>query len=269
MKIFYNKKDLTSALNYEKNVGFIPTMGALHRGHISLIKKSRLQCNKTILSIFINKPQFNKSNDFKNYPRNLRYDINLIKKNKVDYLYIPNSKQIYPRGRNKKIKINSFHKKLCGKFRPNHFHAVVDVVSRFVKIINPKKIYLGEKDFQQLLIIKDYFKKEKINTEVITCKTVREKNGIPYSSRNLRLTGNEKKIISKTYNFIRKNKKSFIRKKIKRKIIIKTIHSFGVNKIDYVKILDVNKIIKPFLKKKKYKIFLAYYINKVRLIDNI
>ncbi len=269
MKIFYNKKDLTSALNYEKNVGFIPTMGALHKGHISLIKKSRLQCNKTILSIFINKPQFNKSNDFKNYPRNLRYDINLIKKNKVDYLYIPNSKQIYPRGRNKKIKINSFHKKLCGKFRPNHFHAVVDVVSRFVKIINPKKIYLGEKDFQQLLIIKDYFKKEKINTEVIMCKTVREKNGIPYSSRNLRLTDNEKKIISKTYNFIKKNKKSIIRKKIKKKIMIKIIHSFGVNKIDYVKILDVNKIIKPFLKEKKYKIFLAYYINKVRLIDNI
>ena len=111
--------------------------------NISLIKKSKLQCNKTLISIFVNKPQFNKSNDFKSYPRNINYDIKLIKKSKVDYLYLPKSSEIYPNGPNKNIKINSFHKKLCGKFRPNHFHAVVDVVSRFIDIINPRKIYLG------------------------------------------------------------------------------------------------------------------------------
>ena len=269
MKIFYNKKDLTRALNCEKNVGFVPTMGALHKGHISLIKKSKLQSHKTILSIFVNKPQFNKVNDYANYPRNLKKDIRLIKKHKVDYLYIPKSVQIYPKGINKRIIINSFHKKLCGRFRPKHFHSVVDVVSRFIKIIKPKRIYLGEKDLQQLLLIKDYLKNNKIKTKVVLCKTIREKNGIPYSSRNLLLTPKEKKIISKIYNFVKNNKTKIIKKRIKIHSLSKKFFNYGVNKIDYINFLDTNKIIKPFLKKKKYKIFLAYNINNVRLIDNI
>ena len=131
-------------------------MGAIHIGHISLIKKSISQCNKTIVTIFINKPQFNRKSDYKKYPRVIKKDISIIKKLKVDYLFLPKVNQIYPDGPNKNIKISALGKKLCGKFRPKHFEAVVDVIDRFIKIINPKKIYFGEKDMQQLKIIQEF-----------------------------------------------------------------------------------------------------------------
>ena len=146
MKIFLSKTKLLNCINGEKNLGFVPTMGAIHLGHLSLIKKSKNQCSKTIVSIFINKPQFNKKSDYSKYPRRLKNDILSLQKSKVDYLYIPSKKQIYPNGLNKNIKINPVSKKLCGKFRPNHFKAVADVIDRFIKIIKPKKIYLGRKD---------------------------------------------------------------------------------------------------------------------------
>ena len=156
MKIIFDKEVLVNLTQNEKKLGFVPTMGALHLGHISLIKKSIRQCNKTIVSIFVNKPQFNKKSDYINYPRLLNKDILLLKKLKVDFLFIPKFKQIYPSGANKKIKISSFSKKLCGKNRPGHFEAVVDVIERFIKIINPRKIYFGKKDMQQLKIIEDF-----------------------------------------------------------------------------------------------------------------
>ena len=146
MKIILNKNKLLRLIKAKKNLGFVPTMGGIHFGHISLIKKSISQCDMTIVSIFINKPQFNRKKDFKMYPRVLSKDIAILKKLKIDFLYLPSVKQIYPKGVNKKIKISSFSKKLCGKFRPGHFKAVVDVIDRFIKIIRPQKIYLGEKD---------------------------------------------------------------------------------------------------------------------------
>jgi len=120
----------------------VPTMGAIHLGHISLVKKCLYQCDKTIVTIFVNKAQFNRKSDFQKYPRVLKKDITILKKLKVDILYLPSANQIYPDGRNKNIKISSFRKKLCGKFRPGHFQAVADVIDRFIKIIKPKKIYL-------------------------------------------------------------------------------------------------------------------------------
>ena len=120
MKITSDKNKLVKFVQYEKNMGFVPTMGAIHHGHISLIKKSKKQCNKTIISIFVNKPQFNKKSDFKKYPRILKEDISILKKLKVDFLYLPIENQIYPEGHNKNIKISSFSKKLCGKLRPKH-----------------------------------------------------------------------------------------------------------------------------------------------------
>ena len=149
MKIILNKSKLVKFINSQKNLGFVPTMGALHKGHISLIKRSMTLCDKTVVSIYINKSQFNKKSDFINYPRNINKDIKLLQKLKVDFLYIPSNKQIYPSGINKNIKINSFSKKLCGEFRIGHFEAVVDVIDRFIKIIRPKKIFFGEKDMQQ------------------------------------------------------------------------------------------------------------------------
>ena len=269
MKIILNKNKLINLIQKEKNLGFIPTMGAIHLGHISLVKKSLSQCNKTIVSIFINKPQFNRKSDFNKYPRIIKKDISLLRKSKVDFIFMPSHREIYPEGHNKKIKINSFGKKLCGKFRPGHFEAVVDVIDRFIRIINPKKIYFGEKDMQQLIIINDFIKKRYNNIKVIGSKTIREKCGIPYSSRNFLLSKKEKEIASKIYKTIIFNKRKLILKKISIKNIKSQIFKFGVNKIDYIKILDINKIIKPNKKVNKYKIFIAYYLRRTRLIDNI
>mgnify|MGYP001160033159 CR=1 FL=1 len=269
MKIILSKNKLVKFIYSEKNLGFVPTMGAIHKGHISLFKKSISQNNKTVVSIFINKPQFSRKSDFQKYPRVLKNDILKIKKLKIDYLFLPSVKQIYPDGRNKNIKISSFGKKLCGKFRPGHFEAVADVLDRFIKIIRPKKIYLGEKDMQQLKIVEHFVKKEHPGIKVVGCKTIRKKNGIACSSRNFLLSTKESLIASQIYKIIVEQKKNVTKKNLSLDKLKNKIYLLGVNKIDYLEMLDVNKLIKPFLKKNNYKIFIAYYLGKTRLIDNI
>jgi len=269
MKIFFDKHKLQKIIYKEKKLGFVPTMGALHLGHISLIKKCAKMSSKTIVSIFVNKPQFNRKADFGNYPRDLKRDILMLKKLKVDYLFIPSNKQIYPRGPNKNIKVHSFSKKLCGEFRANHFEAIADVIDRFIQIIKPKKIFFGNKDMQQLKIVENFVKKKYPEINIIGCKTIREKNGIAYSSRNLLLSNNDKKIASKIYKILSYQKNKVINKKISINKIKTKIIKLGIKKIDYLKLLNINKLIEPFKKRSKYKIFIAYYIGSVRLIDNI
>jgi pantoate--beta-alanine ligase len=269
MKIILDKKKLTKTLYGQKNLGFVPTMGAIHKAHLNIIKKCNKLCNKSIVSIFVNKPQFNRKTDYNKYPRTLKKDIYLLKKYKVNYLFIPSSKQIYPDGPNTKIKIDSLKKKLCGKFRPGHFESVVDVIDRFIKIIKPNKIFLGEKDMQQLKIIESYIRKKKLKIKLIACKTIRERNGVAYSSRNFLLTSEEKRIASNIYKLLKKNKKNLLIKKISLKEIKNEILNFGTIKIDYIKIHNINKLTKPFKKIKKFRIFIAYYLKKTRLIDNI
>jgi pantoate--beta-alanine ligase len=269
MKIIRNKNILISIIKNEKKLGFVPTMGAIHNAHISLIKRSKKECNKTLVSIFVNKPQFNRLIDFSKYPRNIKKDIYLLKRAKVDYLYLPTDSQIHSKRKSKKIKLHSFSKILCGKYRPNHFKAVVDVIDKFIKIIKPTKIYLGKKDFQQLKIVEYYVKKNYEKVNVIGCKIIREKMGYPMSSRNLLLNLSQKKIASSVYNFLKNKKKKIIAGKINNKVIKNKLFLLNVKKIDYLKLINVNKIFKPFAKKDNYRIFIAYYLGNVRLIDNI
>ena len=269
MKIISSKNKLTKIIRTDKNLGFVPTMGSIHSGHISLIKMSINQCDKTIVSIFVNKPQFNRKSDFRKYPRVLKKDIYKLKKLKVDLLYLPTTRQIYPEGRNKNIKINSFGKKLCGKYRPGHFEAIADVIDRFIKIIKPKRIYLGEKDMQQLKIIDDFVKENHSETKVIPCKTIREKSGVAFSSRNYLLSVKEKIIASKIFKLLINKKQNLVKNKSSLKILKRMIYNLGVKKIDYIEVLDINKLTIPFIKKRKYKIFIAYYLGSTRLIDNI
>ena len=268
MKIILNKNKLIKYIHKEKNLGLVPTMGGIHSGHISLIKKSIKMCDKTIVTIFVNKPQFNRKIDYLKYPRVLNKDISILRKLKVSYLYLPTQKQIYPSGPNKKIKISTFGKKLCGKSRPGHFEAVADVIERFIKIIKPKKIFFGEKDMQQLKIIIHYVKKNNLKSKIIGCKTVREKNGIACSSRNYLLSKKEKNIASNIFKLI-KSKKNYLLNKKSLNYFKNEILKLGASKIDYIKKLDTNKMVKPYYKKNKYKIFIAYYLGATRLIDNI
>ena len=269
MKIIFSKNKLIKIIKNEKNLGFVPTMGGIHLGHLSLINKSINQCNKTLVSIYVNQFQFNKKSDFKKYPRILKDDIKKIKRLKINLLYLPKTTDLYPSGHNKNITIDKFSKKLCGKYRPSHFKAVVDVIDRFIKIIKPKKIYFGEKDFQQFKIVDSFVKENHPETKVVSCKTIRDKNGAALSSRNFLLDKKDILTVSKIYKLILIEKKNLIKNKVSPKIIRNKILRLGVKKIDYLKLYDVNKLVKPFKQKSNYKVFIAYYINGVRLIDNI
>ena len=142
MKILINKNDLNEALNSVSNLGFVPTMGGLHRGHISLIERSKNECNKTLVSIFINPTQFNNTKDYNKYPRNKKKDLSILRKLKVDFVFLPNNKDIYDSKRKIKIKIPKKDKILCAKYRKGHFEGVIDVMDRLTRMIKPKKIFL-------------------------------------------------------------------------------------------------------------------------------
>ena len=158
MKIFKDKHTLQKEILKTKGTSFVPTMGGLHKGHISLIKQSKKSKFKTLVSIFVNPKQFNKKSDFKSYPRNTKKDIKLLKKLKIDYLYIPTFKDIYGFKPKNKVFLDKSSKKLCGKFRKGHFEGVLNVVNRFIEIIKPRYIFLGKKDYQQLYLIKKHIK---------------------------------------------------------------------------------------------------------------
>ena len=228
MKILLSNNDLNEALYNISSLGFVPTMGSLHKGHISLIKKSLKECNKTIVSIFINPTQFNNKNDFKNYPRNNKKDLSILKKLKINFLYIPKIKDVYYLKKKSSIKIKKKDKILCAKFRKGHFEGVIDVMERLTKIIKPQKIYMGEKDFQQLYLVKKYIPK-KYNVKIVSCKTIRDNNKLAFSSRNILLSKNEliqaRKISKEVFLFKKKlfkskNIKKLISQKRKERLIV-------------------------------------------------
>jgi len=268
MKLFTNKKKLQKEIKNINNISFVPTMGALHKGHETLIRKSVRESKKTLVSIFVNPKQFENKKDFKNYPKNYKNDLKILKKLKVSYLYRPSYKDIYKFKTKNKIFLDQFSKKLCGKFRKGHFKGVVDVVNRFIEIIKPKKILLGNKDFQQLILIKKHIKKNKINTKVLSCKTIRDKNFIAYSSRLKKLKDYEKINLIKIIKFLKIYKKNLNLKKVNYNFfkIKNKLLSLGAKKVDYIEMLDLKTLKKP--KKNKFNLFFAFYIGKVRFIDN-
>ena len=268
MKLFTNKKKLQEEIKNINNISFVPTMGGLHKGHENLIKKSVKGSKKTLVSIFVNPKQFENKEDFKNYPKNYESDFKILKKLKVSYLYKPNYKDIYKFKTKNKIFLDQFSKKLCGKYRKGHFKGVLEVVNRFLEILKPKKIFLGNKDFQQLYLIKEHIKKNKINTKVLSCRTIRDKNFIAYSSRLKKLKDYEKINLIKIIKFLKIYKKNLNSKKVNYNFfqIKNKLLSLGAKKVDYIEMFDLKTLKKP--KKNKFNLFFAFYIGKVRFIDN-
>ena len=269
MKILYSNNDLNEALNHETKLGFVPTMGSLHKGHLSLIKKSQKTCSKTLVSIFINPTQFNNSDDYKKYPRNNNKDLSMLKKLNVNFVYIPNKKHIYNFKRKSNIKISNKNKILCAKFRKNHFVGVIDVMDRLTKLIKPKKIFMGEKDFQQLFLVKNYIEK-KHKCLVIPCKTIRDSHKLALSSRNLLLNKKELSLARKLAQHLISFKRYLVKKKnIDQQISAKKdyLKKFYNIKIEYMELR--NKInFRKAKEVKNSKLFIAYYLDKIRLIDN-
>lgn len=236
-----------SSLFSGKSVGFVPTMGALHDGHIALIKKSLKQNDITIVSIFVNPTQFNNKEDLKKYPNTIKQDLTLLNKLKVDYLFNPTYKDIYPDNYSYKVTENSFSKILCGKYRPGHFDGVLTVVLKLLNIVKANRAYFGEKDLQQLKLVKGLVEAFFIDTNIIAVPTVRNKEGLALSSRNLRLSEEERLKAS----FFPKTLKSGESIEKMKELLIK--NGF---KVEYIEKID-------------NRIFGAVYLGNVRLIDNV
>ena len=270
MKILLNNQTLIKTLGPFSDIGFVPTMGGIHEGHISLINRSIKSNKKTIVSIFVNPKQFNSIKDFKSYPSSMKSDLTILKRiKKLDYVYIPKFKDIYENNKRSNIKIEKKYKILCAKFRKGHFEGVLDVMNRLTKLIKPKNIFMGEKDFQQFFLVKNFIEK-RFDTKIIGCKTIRNKNNLALSSRNLLFT-------KKELNQVEKISNKFLKLKIKIKKLReinkflqkskKEIENFFDIKIEYLE----NRSIKNLSKSNKYKdsrIFLAYHFKDIRLIDN-
>ena len=269
MKIIKSVKKLRKTISNIKNLGFVPTMGGIHKGHLSLIKKSLTKCNRTLVSIYVNPKQFNNNKDYSKYPRNLNRDLNILKKQNVDFVFIPSTSEIYKKKRIKKLIINSKKRILCGKFRKGHFEGVIDVIDRLLNLINPKYMFLGEKDFQQLFLIKKHVEK-RFKVMVISCKTIRDKNFVALSSRNYLLSKKNLNIagkIARKLNLFKNKIKKDYRKKKNINYIKKYFTKKCLIKIDYLELRN-EKDLSIIKKNNRFRLFVAYHINNVRLIDN-
>ena len=277
MKLIKQITDLNKAINIEKRLGFVPTMGCLHKGHEALIKESQKKCKKTIVTIFVNPTQFNNKNDYKNYPQDLNKDLKILKKLKVDYVYLPTVNQVYKGIKSSKISLNKSQKVLCAKFREGHFEGVLDVLNRFVKLISPKIMFMGEKDHQQYFLVRNFISKN-YKTKVYLCKTIRNSNGVALSSRNKLINIADLKISGLIANKLTKLKNSLNKRNnlhdisiIKtRELIQKTkvslITKFNI-KIEYLECRNLINL-STNLNNKPFKLFVCYYLNNLRLIDN-
>jgi len=270
MKILLNNHTLNSKLRPFDDIGFIPTMGGIHEGHLSLIKRSKKLCKKTLVSIFVNPKQFNNKKDFKTYPSNIKDDLKILRKIKgIDFVYIPKFKDIYNSKRKSIITIKKKDKILCAKFRKGHFEGVLDVMDRLTNLIKPNRIFMGKKDYQQLFLVKRFIE-NKYSTKIIGCKTIRNKNKLALSSRNYLLDKDDLVIAGKLSEEF-----SLLKRKIKNKKNIKkflTEEKRNIQKIFNVKIeyLELRNEKNLLLSNKSFqsKIFVSYYFKNIRFIDN-
>lgn len=250
MKIIQDIKEwhaIRKNLSPNTTLGFVPTMGCLHQGHASLLKKSTEQNTITLLSIFVNPTQFNDLNDYQNYPKTLDSDFAIAKKYNVDYVLLPSENCMYPDGN--QITLSTSHpfaNILEGAHRPGHFNGVLTIVNKLLMLVRPSKIYFGEKDYQQYFLIQQLIKNYFIDTEIVLCSTIRENSGLPFSSRNTRLSEDEFKLANKIATIYQSNEGVGT---IKDKITDLGVH------IDYLEIHE-------------NRLFIAVKIGKIRLIDN-
>jgi len=280
MILFKKKADLRNRLDaWQKKgykINFVPTMGALHAGHISLIELSKQRDAISVCSIFVNPTQFNDRRDFEKYPATLENDIYLLEKAGCDILFLPPVKEIYPDDASQKVHygIGYLETVLEGKYRPGHFQGVCMVMHRLLEIVKPNRLYLGQKDFQQLMVIKRLIEIIGMNEliEVIISPTLREKNGLAMSSRNMRLNEEERgkaAIIYRSLEMIKEKllKKGFAELKNEAKMMIE---ENGL-KVDYFEIADTKdlSLVNEWYAKKKLIALAAATINEVRLIDNM
>lgn len=256
------------------NTGFVPTMGALHGGHLSLIKKSLTDNDQTICSIFVNPTQFNNLEDLAKYPITLESDIELLEKSGCNILFLPSIIEIYPTGTNSEFiyDLGEIENLFEGEFRPGHFQGVCQVVDRLLQIVNPSTIYLGQKDFQQCMVLTKMIELKKIQCKIDICPTLREKNGLAMSSRNMRLSDLEKEKATAIFKALHYCKSNYLIKSPEELTnLSKALLLESGLQIDYFKIVNAESLIevKIWNENEPFVALVAAYIGEVRLIDNM
>ena len=271
-KILTLQKEILRLKQEGKRIGFVPTMGYLHEGHLSLMKKARKENDIVVISIFVNPTQFGPHEDYKRYPRDLKRDLRLAREEGVDIVFFPSVEEMYPIKYRTYVEVEELSRVLCGKSRPGHFRGVTTVCAKLFNIVMPDVAYFGHKDAQQAIIIKQMVRDLNFPLKIKVLPIVREKDGLAMSSRNVYLSPQERKEATVLYQSLNLAKQMLKRgvkdaNKIKRKL--KTVISQKKKaKIDYIEIVDledlrpVNKIDKPVL------LALAVWFGKARLIDN-
>ena len=256
-----------------KQVGFVPTMGALHKGHISLVEQSRKQNNITVVSIFVNPTQFNDKNDLKNYPRTLEADLTVLEKAGTDIVFNPTEYEMYPEPDTRIFNFGDLDKVMEGTHRPGHFNGVAQIVSKLFDAVNPHRAYFGEKDFQQLAVIKQLVKQQNYNIEIVPCPIVREEDGLAMSSRNTLLSPVQRKAaptISKVLFESTKKAGSLPVNDLKNWVITQ-VNNNPELKVEYFEIVE-DFYLQPILNwdNPAQKVgCIAVKVGNIRLIDNI
>ena len=278
MIVFKKAEDMSDFLRQAgkngSNSGFVPTMGALHQGHISLIEEAKKNSTLCICSIFVNPTQFNDTKDFENYPLTLEQDIDRLEKAGCDVLFLPSVKEVYPGGLKDTTRydLGYLETVLEGKYRPGHFQGVCQVVHRLLNIIPANQLYLGQKDYQQCMVLKKLIEMKDLSTLVIICPTLREEDGLAMSSRNLRLTNTNRtkataifKTLSNIKNTIRPGKLEMLKENA-----IQELTSAGF-KPDYIEIADAGNLnlVNEWDGKTKLVALCAAFLDDIRLIDNM
>lgn len=277
MQVLKSKNELVSLIdNYKKEgktIGFVPTMGALHNGHLSLVKECKKNSDITVVSIFVNPTQFNDLEDLKRYPRTLDKDTELLKTVDCDLVFAPSVEEIYPEPDTRKFNFGYIESVMEGAKRPGHFNGVGQVVSRLFDIVRPDKAFFGMKDFQQVAIIKNMVKQLNYDIQIVPCPIIREESGLALSSRNTLLDAEHKKNAPHIYATLKKacNLASEMSVSNLKKWITDEINSNPYLETEYVEIVDDTtlKVTEDWAEEGTKVACVAVYAGKIRLIDNI
>ncbi len=278
MQIFKKKDALKHCLSLvkqkNKQIGFVPTMGALHEGHISLVDFSNKENDITVVSIFVNPTQFDKPEDLKKYPKNLERDLQLLEKSGCDIVFTPTVEEIYSDNvSSKSYSFDGIEHQMEGAFRTGHFDGVATIIQAFFEIITPTKSYFGEKDFQQLQIVKKLAEKENLPVSVIGCPIFREKDGLAMSSRNTRLNETQRNAAPLIHQTLKKAVEQSKFKTIEEvTLFVKNeFKNHSILELEYFTIAEEKTLVTPkkLNPKEKNRVFIAVFADKVRLIDNL
>ncbi len=261
-------------IDKNRSIGFVPTMGALHKGHLSIVKKAKKENDLVVVSIFVNPTQFDKADDLKSYPVTIDNDLKLLKETHCDIVFIPAVEDVYPGNvQSSNFDFDGLDKVMEGAFRDGHFDGVGTVVKRLFEIVKPTRAYFGEKDFQQLQIINKMVEKGKIPVQIVPCEIYRENDGLAMSSRNTRLSEAQRKEAPLIHQTLLNVKKIFSEKDIKyiQKMVEDIFKSNTILELEYFEIADTNTLLSTNnkLPNTSYRAFIAVFAGKVRLIDNL